>query len=161
MKENVFFVPEKSVVGALKWWQSRTNPSMFKYFNYFLICFLLFYYILTLFLLVWLPPVSCKATFSSLSALETAPERCPCPPGPPLPPLITAASPPMKKSWCLRLISPGWISDSSPLFFCLCFVFSLSLSVSVSCWWGEWSWSGGWGLEEGGVRLLHELEWQD
>lgn len=140
---------ERNVVGALKWWKSRTHPL--QYFNYFLICFLLFYYILTPFHSVWLPPVSCKATFSCLFASvlqyktpKTVPE-VPVPSWPASPSLDYCSPPLMKKPWCLRLISPGWISDSSLLFFSFFVSFFFFLSVSVSGWWGEWSWSGGWG----------------
>ncbi len=153
-KRKYLFCPRKNVVVALKWWQSRTNSSMFQSFNHFLMCFLLFYYILTLFLSMWIPTVSFKDTFSALfaSVLQNkTPQTVPEVPVPswPTSPCPDYRSPPlMKKLWCLWLISPGWISDSTLLFSCLCFIF-FSLCVSVSGWWGEWIWSEGWGVRGG------------
>ena len=123
---------------------------VFQYFNCFLMCFLLFSLhphpislppqcpvkpLSHLFL-----PQCCRTKPSKLSL------RCPCPPNPPSPPPLHWLQLPLlwwKKPQCLRLISSGWISDSSPLFFPSLFHFFLSSSVSVSGWWGEWSWSGG------------------
>ena len=109
-------------------------------------------------------PQCCRTKPSKLSL------RCPCPPNPPAPPLHWLQLPLLwwKKPQCLRLISPGWISDSSLLFspvFVLFFFFlslslslSLSLRVSVSGWWGEWSWSGGCAV---GGGWSERPEWQD
>lgn len=93
-------------------------------------------------------PLCCRRKPSKLSL------KYPCPPVPPLPSADYCSPPLMKKPWCLRLISPGWISDSSLLFsFRLCFVFfssssSVCVCVCVCQWLMKWiklvMMTGGW-----------------
>ena len=117
---------------------------VFQYFNCFLMCFLLFSLhphpislppqcpvkpLSHLFL-----PQCCRTKPSKLSL------RCPCPPNPPPPPPLHWLQLPLlwwKKPQCLRLISSGWISDSSPLFFPSLFHF-FSLFLCVCQWLMRW-----------------------
>lgn len=114
-----------------------------------------FYHILTPFISVWLPPVSCKATFSSVSASmlqdkthETVPEV----PSWPHLPLYWWLLPSSDEKAMMFTAHCSWMDfrfpPPPPPHLCFIF-FSLSLSVSASGWWGERSWSGGWGVGGG------------
>lgn len=130
-----------------------------QYFNYFLMCFPFF--------LCGYPRCPAKSLsvshlFASVlqdKTLLTVPEMpVPSWPASPhlthLPPLLITAPLPWWKS---HDVYGSFLLDGFQIppffFFCLCFFFfSLSLNVSVNSWWGEWSWSRGWGVEVGAVR---------